>query len=294
MKKNLRNSIFAFIALVFAGTTANAQSNFDLETWSGSLESADNWTDLNSLTSAGFVPDTSVVKKPGQSGFAAELHPIDLTSLGYNFIGSLVQYGSNGSDGIAYTSLHDSVSFYYKYLPGASTAAQFGVALTAFNFSTSKPDTIASALFTATSSSSFTFVKIPFTYFSSATPDTLRALGAIACGSAADKTARFTIDQINLIGNHSTSTGIKNVNQSNSINVYPNVCDNVLHIEINGSLNYDTIKIFDLTGKEIKSLTCNDRINNLNTENLANGCYSYILTGKDSSTKSGKFIVNHQ
>ena len=82
MNRKLRVIALTVVTLLSLQIT-KAQTNYNFESWSGSPESPDNWTTLNLLTTYALITDTSVVKVTGQSGYAAEMHPVSLKALGY-------------------------------------------------------------------------------------------------------------------------------------------------------------------------------------------------------------------
>lgn len=79
-------------------------------------------------------------------------------------------------------------------------------------------------------------------------------------------------------------------------NVYPNPTSNFLHINIDEKIvntGSDLImKIFDISGKEIRSINLEQPTLSINIEDIAIGTYSFNIIGKGSIIYSSSFIKN--
>jgi hypothetical protein len=65
---------------------------------------------------------------------------------------------------------------------------------------------------------------------------------------------------------------------------YPNPAKDVLHIEVNDDIQFESIEIFDTSGKKVKTFNTADR--NLNISGLSSGTYSLkLLTQEGILTK---------
>gem|GEM_PF-3714477 len=256
-KQTRMKKIFTIISLitVFATGLCKAQTNFDLELWqSPNPETPTNWfTLLNPYYSS--LGDTSVTKVGGQSGFAAKLCPVDLTSQGLGIGASLLQYGPTGT-GDAYTNRPDSVTYYYMS-NHTSLSTDVNFFLTRYNSVTSKIDTVAKSVtnYTATVNAGFVLANKKFVYHAvngNLSPDSLKINVVAACdvSTANHHSVYFAIDQIQLKGTAVNTTGITNYSNQSTMKVYPTIATNTINFEFeNQNLNF--ITIYDVTGKEI-------------------------------------------
>jgi hypothetical protein len=85
-----------------------------------------------------------------------------------------------------------------------------------------------------------------------------------------------------------SSVGIKEMNNLNNIQVYPNPCNNKLTIETNSNLNKINYQVYNLSGKLIMTDTFENN-NTINTTLLNNEIY-YIHFNDGISSVIVKFI----
>ena len=79
-------------------------------------------------------------------------------------------------------------------------------------------------------------------------------------------------------------------NENNTVLVYPNPASNVLHFEMD--INNATVKIIDVTGKTIKTVTANSNKFSIALTNFANGIYFYsIIDANNNTISTNRFIV---
>ena len=79
-----------------------------------------------------------------------------------------------------------------------------------------------------------------------------------------------------------------------NIKCYPTIADEILNIDFGSTETYNTIKVFDITGKEIISVT-NDNASRdavINVSGLNPGVYTLKANLKNSTGAVGRFIKN--
>jgi hypothetical protein len=92
----------------------------------------------------------------------------------------------------------------------------------------------------------------------------------------------FTVDNSSLsIDNNNTS--------KESISVYPNPVNSLLHIKNGNGLNISNVSLIDLTGKTVYS---SKNSNSIDVSNLAKGIYIIKITSEDGLSTTNKVIVN--
>lgn len=88
--------------------------------------------------------------------------------------------------------------------------------------------------------------------------------------------------------------GILTFNQNNlSIDVYPNPFNSALNINTSGLNSTSTeLKLFDYTGKEVRSISLKNGIQKIERGNLASGVYFMEITDKGSVLQKKKIVIN--
>ena len=87
-------------------------------------------------------------------------------------------------------------------------------------------------------------------------------------------------------------TGINEMeNALSSLFIYPNPANEVLHISFAPQSSPVTIQLFDLTGRNIKSINTSANNFEIDVSDLNNGIYFCMITGKDF-TASRKVIIS--
>ena len=76
-----------------------------------------------------------------------------------------------------------------------------------------------------------------------------------------------SIIRLNLVINVS----LKNINMENSVHVYPNPVENVVHIEC--GFEIETIKLFDLTGRTVMNISVNEKQKTVDLSGINSGTY---------------------
>jgi type 1 glutamine amidotransferase len=88
---------------------------------------------------------------------------------------------------------------------------------------------------------------------------------------------------------------IQNVNESGAENiiVYPNPADEMVRLQFTTAGTERTIKIADVTGREIISVVSVQSVVEFSTALLPEGMYYYVVSADHSTLTSGKFVVTH-
>lgn len=85
-----------------------------------------------------------------------------------------------------------------------------------------------------------------------------------------------------------TPTTIMENNSTSLVSVYPNPCNDVLHLDNNFSKDAQ-ITIYDIAGKKIKEIVSFD--NEINVSTLSPGIYTFDISIEGQKTSRGKFAV---
>lgn len=100
---------------------------------------------------------------------------------------------------------------------------------------------------------------------------------------------------LQVVYNNSVPSGIDDVNANNfSVIVSPNPFTTSSTLKINSSeiLKNAEVKIYDVPGKEVKSIPVNSNEIIINRKGLENGIYFYSLINNQTIVKTGKLVVN--
>jgi hypothetical protein len=167
------------------------------------------------------------------------------------------------------------LSFYAEYTPVGSDVASCGVALTKWNTSTLKRDTIATGFQTISGTvSSFTEYTITLTYKTTEVPDT-GAIFFISSGIPAQVGSSLIVDDVSFSG--TVPTGIHEYAAlSGNITAFPNPASESITLKsANTQVNLALIEIFDVTGRRMDMAVVQNNQTTLNTEAYAKGLYIY-------------------
>ena len=88
-----------------------------------------------------------------------------------------------------------------------------------------------------------------------------------------------------------TNTAISETEIQSSISIFPNPANGALNVVLNSSSV--TLKVFDISGREISEHTTSDNIFQLSTAEFANGVYLLAVTDAKGNKSSTRFIVSH-
>jgi len=209
--------------------------------------------------------------------------------------------------GFANSSRPASVSFWYKYTPaaGGDVGGCF-VALTKWNTTTNKRDTIANGLWTTTAAvTAYTSQSVNLTYYSTTEfPDSMAIIFSstnlfnlnytlcLNCGKAG---STLWVDDIAFSGNNAVNEHLS----SEGVTLYPNPASEYVNISVDALNEAFSVSVFDVTGKlaataplNLSNSIVSRRSGVINTADLATGLYSYtVLDQSGAALRAGKFSV---
>jgi hypothetical protein len=88
-----------------------------------------------------------------------------------------------------------------------------------------------------------------------------------------------------------TPTGIAAVANDNGVKIYPNPFTSYATFAFDNGVNNATITLYDMTGKEVKTLDFSGKEVQVQRDGLASGIYFYNVVAGDQQIKSGKLII---
>jgi len=257
----MKKLLFTFVAGAFLVSGSIAQSNLNLETWTGN--ECNEWGTLNSFVFLG-APQTTFQEQtiPGEglssakittaywqgaTGFGA---PSDTTS-GFFTLGGPV----TGPVGLPCTTTPDSISFMYKadVEPGDT-----GMVLVFLSYSDTMQNVFAQGIFYITDSSGWQNVTIPIMDFSGgmATPDTIQIYCVSSMGSLMGSPLAIigsTIYVDNFFVPYFSSVGERD--EDVKFSVYPNPSSDYFVIKNGSSKSNMDVQMIDINGKFVRSYT---------------------------------------
>lgn len=294
MKKLILSSAIAMAAL-----TASAQiPNAGFENWSTTSGYAepDNWSTLNSLTSALSIY-TAQKGTPGNPG--ASFLKLTSRSAGLGVVPGIAVTGTintttmSVSGGFPYTARPANLTGAWQYMAMSNTdQGVVATYLTKWNIAAAKRDTVAYALNPLVGMEmAWVNFSIPLTYVSNTlTPDTAMVFLSASGLSPADGSFLY-IDNLAYSGTvPTTGTGVGSTpGLADNFTVYPNPAKDNLNLSFNSSLpgNY-TIELSDLSGKIVTSRNAQikqgDNKLSLNIKTCAPGIYALRLSNGAQSS----------
>jgi hypothetical protein len=200
-----------------------------------------------------------------------------------------------------------SVSFWYKYAPaGSGDTGGFFIALTSWNTSTNKRDTVANALWTTTAAAaSYTQQTVTLNYYSTTLiPDSMALIFSSTnlfntnfslCMNCGKPGSTMWVDDI-------TFTGWNGINENlntEGVTLFPNPANESVNISVNALTDAFEVKAYDATGRIVSTTplslsngTMNSKSSVINTSAFASGLYSYSIVDKSGhALRAGKFSV---
>lgn len=287
------------LTLLLIGYVANTQaqdflSNGSFETWEdvGGYSEPKYWYTLNSLTQFGFEASTIVSETPrsGQKSVLLITTENTLQNLpGILASGPILNEDSDvdfSNIKVPFAYRPKAMSFYYKYVPGPMDSCNAYMALTRWNSSTQKTDTVGEASFSIKDTvAEYAKAEVDFIYYSNQMPDSALVIIASSfngfdpvVGSA------FYIDDFGINFN----TGLSET-KSASINVavYPNPTSDFIAVNTNEQLV--NLEIVNAIGQLLWSETQYQPNQQIAVHNLAKGVYTLKATTA-SGTAINKFI----
>jgi hypothetical protein len=271
-------------SVTFTGVSAQpANLNGDFELWNPQVNySLGGWifNDLVKQTtdfySGSYAMELTTNYDPSNNG---------APSAGYATTGN-----RNGTGGKPYTSMNDTVVFYYKYSPASvnDTATFSAQTKLAGSF-------IGGAYINLLPAATYTMKKVPL--ISSSTPDSL----IISMYSSkyypvatANVGSDLKIDNMYLTSN--PTTGIKIVDNNNSIAIQPNPNNGAFNVSVKGftAVTIQKVEIFDVNGKLVETQTYNVATSsqNFDISHLNAGIYNVNITS-NGTVISKRVVVTH-
>lgn len=291
-------SLLIFTSFIIAQDLPNA----GLESWEtiGTYQEPVEWNTPNPFTSLlGFV-SVSKSDDAAEGQFSAKLESIliELGPLQYKVPG-LITYANFNVDissgdfsfgGGIYMPFNVFIlSGKYKYSPAENDSA------TVVLYSYAHPDggemdTIGIGfgfLHAAAEWSDFTF---PMNMLNDHTPDSFNVLlmstGALELDNMPVGSVLY-VDDLSI----ETSVGLFNLpDKKTSLSVYPNPAADFINFITPETSNHRVLRIFDITGKEVKNVEFSGLSIRLNLTGLPEGIYSYVLQQENTLLSNGSFI----
>jgi hypothetical protein len=85
-----------------------------------------------------------------------------------------------------------------------------------------------------------------------------------------------------------------NINDANSIQIFPNPANNFIDIKINGAINKYLVQIIGIDGSQVKEVLV-DKTDRIQLDNMANGVYFIKIKNTNNNTfeRTRKLIILH-
>lgn len=289
-------SFSAVLALISA--TAVAQTNPKFETWGPTTVASSNptgWETYNTDNFGGPVGVTAETVDPGEGLKSAKLE----TKTGYgavlgsDTVGGVISLngdllGNKMVKGIPYTSRPTSVSLKVKNAPVNGDTSVFVVQL----MQAGQLLGIAGTNLSSTLST-WTPGTLNFTYLLTGAPDTMIILATSSKAAfyntpkKAQPGSTFWIDDIML----NFPVGVKEAIFSERVLAYPNPASSSIRFNLNDN-KATKIRITDITGKAVKTITVTSNIVDMNVYDLPAGLYVYQVFNDENVIFTDKFTVS--
>ncbi len=200
-------------------------------------------------------------------------------------------FSENAAIGFPYSDRPANLQGYYKFNSVGNDSAGIAIEMYKWNTITGVSDIIAFGEYSiGANASSYTVFNLPITYMNSESPDTVVIFAGIN-GSHVGTT--FYIDALSFTG--TAPIGIDELYSDNKyVKLYPNPFSNSasINIDIAVKLNNASIRIFDISGKEVKTINnINKNLVILEKGEMTAGLYFYKLLNNSSEVYNGKFII---
>jgi len=292
--------LFIVMTLALTGLTQAQQqfANNSFESWDtiGDYTQPGSWYSLNSLTQFG-LPQTADITADAHTGNYAVV--LESKAGGGNTVisgvlctGPILDAGFNPDFEhmkVPYSGHPSGLKFYYKSWPQPGDTGVIGVALTRWNASQQKTDTVADANFFFTDTvDTYTMASITFDYYSPLPADSaFLIISSSLDGFNPTEGSKLQIDDIELL----YATGLNEVNKLN-LNIYPNPVNNLMTIDVDQRTTA-TAEVFDQAGRKMISAEINRYNRNIDLSGLHNGIYFISLQDQNGATQRTKLIVQH-
>lgn len=299
MLNQMKTKITSVVLLIVSTATAYAQNPFTnggFETWvdRGDYQDPENWYSLNPLVVFGYQPSTTLSSDAYSGNNAVQLKS---QASPFQDIPGLMASGPILTPAgdvdfsqikFAFSARPKSLVFYYKYAPADGDSCNFYMALTKWNESTQKTDTIGDVVFQKGDSvNEYTRVEANINYYTNAQPDSaLLIITSSIDGFNPYPGSTLLIDELSL----SYSTGIANDEYLKEVKVYPNPVNDVLFVS-NTKSKLLKVKLTSLLGETLHDETCGANSLNINMQHFSSGIYLLEITTYDGVV-SKKIIKN--
>ena len=294
----MKNKITLLLVCALSIAVSNAQTipNASFENWTsmGSYNNLDAWSTLNDMT-ASMSTFTCVKGTPGQVGAAyLKLTSKNVTGMGIMpgmaVCGTVDMATLQPTSGFAFVDRPSALTGKWQYMASGADQGFIAIALTKWDNTMMMRDTIASVYYPLSGMAmSWANFSIPITYLNGNDPDSCIIILSASQANGAPTAANsyLYVDGLNFTGivanvSHNTSTM--------DLVIFPNPTSDKLNIDLSVLNNKKaTIKIVDVTGKEIRSIeiqSVNEKTQ-LDISDLPKG--NYIL----KVISSGEVITNN-
>lgn len=308
-------SVTAAVVLTIGGAGAQQINNAGFETWSSTGNTAGKatgWAGYGDIGLAIGAPNfglistyfkETTIKNSGSSSIKLETK--DYVAIVNGYLPGFAQLGTFDAVSfdvvkVPYAFRPSNFSGFANYQPitSPSLGVDSGVVqavFTKWNSATSKSDIIgyAEKLYTAATSGIEAF-NIPCQWASFENPDSMYVFMASSIGDSASLAnhvgSKLYIDDLAF---SNFVTGKKETLTSGIVTkIAPNPASGVINLITSDKNIGGVVRILDVTGKEVKVVSVNGIMNNINIEDLGNGVYFYqLLDSSDKVAATGKFSV---
>lgn len=296
--KRIILSIVMMLALTGLTQAQQQFANNSFESWDtiGDYTQPGSWYSLNPLVQFGFPQTTDITDDAHTGDYALVLESKEAggsTVLsGVLCTGPLLDATFNPDFEhmkIAFSGHPTSIKFYYKSWPQPGDTGVIGVALTRWNASQQKTDTVADANFFFTDTvDSYTMASINLDYYSPLPADSaFLIISSSLDGFNPIPGSKLQIDDIELV----YATGLNEVNKLN-LNIYPNPVNNLVTIDVDQRTTA-TAEVFDQAGRKMMATEINRNNRTIDLSELHNGIYFISLQDQNGATQRTKLIVQH-
>lgn len=298
-------STAAVAALFFGSASAQQLSNGGFETWSTSGNTsgkANDWAGYGDMAVAQQFPFSmaatyfkeTTIKNSGTASMKLEtsyLAAFQDTIVGFAVSGAWTA-GFQGFDGLAYTEKPTSFSMSVNYQPnaGSDTAAVI-VYFFKTNATTGLRDTIGYTADYIFATSGWEVKNLPVQWASYDNPESVLVLLTSSINDAAGNSgSKLYADDV-MFGDFVTGKS-EPLSSGIATRIAPNPATNVLNLTTSDKNIGGVIKMFDVTGKEVKVASISAVMNNISIAELNNGVYFYqVIDANNKVAATGKFSV---
>jgi len=185
-----------------------------------------------------------------------------------------------------FTEKPDSLTGWYKYSPQGNDKGDIQVLLHSGYTQMPTSDQsnwigIAKKEFSGTNSNWIRF-SVPFNYLNNATPSFILSVISSGDSTVAIDGSELLIDDLSLVYNTNNNLNVSSTLFSKCELWFNN---NIIYFKNLNNKNHYTLKVYDLTGKEIVNIKINSANSNYNFHNLRNGIYIAELFNSDDKTR---------